>query len=146
MTRGRRGRPCALERALDSPGTTTAENAALGPAGHKRSGSQEGLNGDLAVLTVAAQQLFESTAQLNDAAMLDLAEALRQVSAKELRDLGGGGGKAPVAPGARLFMLERLVDVTLANMHRVHRLWPEVEAHFFDIAASETSVGFLYEL
>ena len=90
---------------------------------------------------MAAQQLFESTAQLNDAAMLDLAEALRQVSAKELRDLGGGGGKAPVAPGARLFMLERLVDVTLANMHRVHRLWPEVEAHFFDIAASETSVG-----
>jgi hypothetical protein len=129
----------ALERALDSPGTTTAENQSLGPAGHKRSGSQEGLNGDLAVLTVAAQQLFESTAQLNDAAMLDLAEALRQVSAKELRDMGGGGGKAPVAPGARLFMLERLVDVTLANMHRVHTLWPEVEAHFFDCAAAETS-------
>ena len=129
----------ALERALDAPGTTTAENVALGRAGHKRSGSQEGLNGDLAVLTVAAQQLFESTAQLTDVAMLDIAAALRQVSAKELRDMGGGGGKAPVAPGARLFMLERLVDVTLANMLRVHKLWPQVEAHFFDMAATETS-------
>jgi hypothetical protein len=50
------------------------------------------------------------------------------------------GGKAPVGPGARLFMLERLVDVTLANMPRVHQLWPEVEAHFFDMSSRETSV------
>jgi len=32
------------------------------------------------------------------------------------------------------------VDVTLANMPRVHKLWPEVEAHFFDMSSRETSV------
>jgi len=48
--------------------------------------------------------------------MLDLAAALRQVSAKELRDMGGGGGKAPVGPGARLFMLERLAGGSLRTI------------------------------
>lgn len=48
---------------------------------------------------MAAQQLFESTAQLNDAAMLDLAAALRQVSAKELRDMGGGGRACQILRG-----------------------------------------------
>ena len=42
-------------------------------------------------------------------------------------------------------MLERLVDVTLANMHRVHRLWPDVEADFFDIAATGVDVATLQQ-
>ena len=44
-----------------------------------------------------------------------------------------------MSPGARLFMLERMVDVLLANGRRAHVLWPTVEAHFFNVVASETS-------
>ena len=129
----------ALERALDSPGTTTAETAALGPAGHRRNGSRDGADGDLAVLTAAAAQLFASSATFEEPALLALLDATREVSAREHAAMGGGGGKAPASPGARLFMLERMVDVLLANGRRAHVLWPTVEAHFFNIVASETS-------
>ena len=129
----------ALERALDSPSTTTAEKAALGPAGHRRNGSRDGADGDLAVLTAAAEQLFASSATFEEPALLSLLDAVREVSAREHDAMGGGGGKAPVSPGARLFMLERMVDVLLANGRRAHVLWPTVEAHFFNVVASETS-------
>ena len=129
----------ALERALDSPSTTTAEKAALGPAGHRRNGSRDGADGDLAVLTAAAEQLFASSATFEEPALLSLLDAVREVSAREHAAMGGGGGKAPVSPGARLFMLERMVDVLLANGRRAHVLWPTVEAHFFNVVASETS-------
>jgi hypothetical protein len=49
---------------------------------------------------------------------------------------------APVAghPGARLFALQRLVDVTLYNAPRLPRLWPLLEAHVMDECITHASV------
>ena len=128
----------ALERALDSPSTTTAEKAALGPAGHRRNGSRDGADGDLAVLTAAAEQLFASSATFEEPALLSLLDAAREVSAREHAAMGGGGGKAPVSP-ARDCSCSSAWWTCCSPTDVAHVLWPTVEAHFFNVVASETS-------
>lgn len=94
----------------------------------------------VAVLHVAEQQLFESTAKLDDDALCALTKALAWASSAELGRLGGGGGKAPVnGSKERLFMLERLVDVALINSGRIHKVWSDVEAHLLSCIEKEPS-------
>ena len=155
----------ALERALASPATTTAESASLGSGtaakrGVRGVGREDGSDGDLAVLAAAAEQLFASSVRLEDDALAALAEGLRRVGVEELEAatnanastregaplgaLGVGEGATTAAREGsssplRLIALERLVDVSLMNARRAGTLlWPAFEAHVVGAAAAET--------
>ena len=106
----------------------------------KTTAASADMDATVAVLHVAEQQLFDSTAKLDDEALAALTKALAWVSGAELGRLGGGGGKAPViGSNERLFMLERLVDVALVNSGRIHKIWPDVEAHILACIEKEPS-------
>ncbi|KAK3236704.1 hypothetical protein CYMTET_53172 [Cymbomonas tetramitiformis] len=129
-----------LERALNNPHTTTQEAS----AGH--GGPPGAVPSDLSILTAAAAQLFQATVMLDDTAVNSLLSALRDVSAKAARSMGGqpgaalpGGGALAGAPPARLFALQRMVDVVLHNTQRMASLWPVMCDHLTEVLQHENA-------
>ncbi|KAK9834027.1 hypothetical protein WJX81_004391 [Elliptochloris bilobata] len=111
----------ALDRILHSPRTTTQEIS---------NGSGGGLPSDLAILAVAASQLFESTRALDTEAVEDVLAGLAIVSARAVP-------AAVLLPGPpKLFALARMVDVLRVNLHRLRALWPAFQAHVAALLAT----------
>eukprot|EP00854_Cymbomonas_tetramitiformis_P009321 gene9321-11046_t len=113
-------------------------------AGH--GGPPGAVPSDLSILTAAAAQLFQATVMLDDTAVNSLLSALRDVSAKAARSMGGqpgaalpGGGALAGAPPARLFALQRMVDVVLHNTQRMASLWPVMCDHLTEVLQHENA-------
>ncbi|EIE25629.1 hypothetical protein COCSUDRAFT_83636 [Coccomyxa subellipsoidea C-169] len=109
----------SLDRILNSPRTTTQEASS--------SGSTGGLPSDLAILSVAANQLFESTSYMGTETVVDILAGLRLVSNRALPS----AAQLPGQP--KLFALSRMVDVLLFNLSRVHDLWPILLDHIVEL-------------
>lgn len=108
----------SLDRILDAPSTTTQEVSVQSAGAH---------SSDLAILAVAARQLFESTREMATDAVVSILVSLRVVSARTLP-------QAAQQPGApKLFSLARMVDVLLYNLHRIHNLWPIFLDHLVEL-------------
>eukprot|EP00884_Botryococcus_braunii_P011071 jgi/Botrbrau1/19966/Bobra.0059s0082.1 len=108
----------ALDRILHSPRTTTQEVS---------QGSSGALPSDLAILSTASNQLFESTASMSTDAVIAMLTSLREVSAHSLP----AAAQAPAQP--RLFALQRMVDVVLHNVGRIHDLWSILLDHIVEV-------------
>ncbi|KAK9810126.1 hypothetical protein WJX72_005196 [[Myrmecia] bisecta] len=109
----------SLDRILNSPRTTTQEISTQSTAGS--------LPSDLAILSTAANQLFQSTSLMSTEAVVSMLSSLRDVSAKSI----------PLATQAagppRLYALGRMVETLLYNMHRIHDLWGIFLSHLVEV-------------
>lgn len=110
-----------LDHVLYSPRTRTLEvsnelstGGGGGDAGFHRSS-------DLAILSAAVRQLFAATSRMDPDTVLQMLQALQFT----IRRGVARAARRP-APGARLFALGRLVDVTLNNVHRFNLVWPSL--------------------
>ncbi|BDA41918.1 Protein MON2 homolog [Coccomyxa sp. Obi] len=109
----------SLDRILNSPRTTTQEASS--------SSSTGSLPSDLAILSVAANQLFESTSNMGTETVVNILAGLRLVSNRALPS----AAQLPGQP--KLFALSRMVDVLLYNLTRVHDLWPLLLDHIVEL-------------
>ncbi|KAK9811035.1 hypothetical protein WJX73_008056 [Symbiochloris irregularis] len=113
----------SLDRILEAPSTTTQEvSAQTGSAAH---------SSDLAILAVAARQLFESSRDMATEAVVAILMGLRTVSMRSIPH-------AASQPGTlKLFSLARMVEVLLYNLHRIHHLWPIFLDHLGELLTDE---------
>ncbi len=115
----------ALDRLLLSPSTTTQELSS--------DASNSSRPSDLMILSTAATQLYESTAGMDDAAVLSLFMGLRVTSQRAL----SFGAMQPGGP-VRLFAVGRMVEVLQHNRHRLPDLWKVFVAHVGEILTNST--------
>ncbi|DBA68408.1 TPA: hypothetical protein ACH3X2_013711 [Trebouxia sp. C0005] len=116
-----------LDRILQSPRTTTQEISNSSTMGARPS--------DLAILSTAASQLFESTRDMSTDAVISIMTALMQVSIKMVPE----AAKQPGQP--KLYALVRMVEVVLTNLQRVDQLWPIFLSHVMELLGhAKTSI------
>lgn len=108
-----------LDKILQSPRTTTQEISNSSTIGARPS--------DLAILSTAASQLFESTRDMSTDAVISIMSALREVSAKMIPE----AAKQPGQP--KLYALVRMVEVILTNLQRINHLWPIFLSHVMEL-------------
>ena len=133
-----------LDRVLNSPKTTTVENAggptAMAPAPPSTTGTlippintastnanANVLSSDLAILGAAASQLFECTHSMSREAVVALLSGLRDVSLAHLPQTARASGPP------KMYALNRMVEVLLYNVHRIYDLWGIFLSHVLEV-------------